>query len=90
MTEDNMAVSTPEWLTKHDGSLRAGPDGVSWVVVFDQQPQYVLKPVPAAGQYSCQVMQSINGRYLESGGTYPSAEEAVKGGLEDLRKALGW
>ena len=85
-----MTVTTPEWLTKHNGSLQACPDATSWAVVFDHQPQYVLKPVPAVGKYSCQVMQSINGRRLESGGTYPSAAEAVKGGLEDLRKALGW
>jgi hypothetical protein len=85
-----MAVQTPEWLTKHNGSLEAGPDGRSWVVVFDQQPQYVLRPLPAAAKYGCQVMQSINGRRLESGGTYPSLDEAIQGGLEDLRKALGW
>jgi hypothetical protein len=88
--ENNMALSAPGWLTKHSGSLQRCPDASSWVVVFDGQPQYVLKPVPAAGKYSCQVMQSINGRRLDSGGIYPSAEEALTGGLEDLRKVLGW
>ena len=85
-----MLVTTPEWLMKHNGRLQGCPDGKSWAVVFDDQPQYVVKPLPAAGQYGCQVMQSINGRRLESDGTYPSPEEAVKGGLEDLRKVLGW
>jgi hypothetical protein len=90
VTENDMAVSTPEWLARHEGSLRACPDQTSWVVVFDHQPQYVLRPVPAAGKYSCDVIQSINGRRQDSGGIYPSAEEALKAGLEDLRKVLGW
>lgn len=85
-----MAVTAPEWLTRHDGSLRPNYDGRSWLVVFEGGPQYQLIPIPAAGKHNCQVLQTINGKHLESGGTYPSVVEALAGGLEDLRKALGW
>jgi hypothetical protein len=83
-----MTVSTPDWLSRHGAELRAERD--SWVVFFDREPQYRLTPVPAAGKFACEVMQTINGRRLEGSGTYPTVEEAVRGGLEDLRKALGW
>ena len=86
-----MAVTAPDWLTRRGGTVREGPNRRTWFVLFDGGPQYELKPIPAAGKHSCQVMQTINGRYLEgSGSIYPSVEDAVRGGLEDLRKALGW
>jgi hypothetical protein len=85
-----MPVEPPDWLTRHGGTLRATFDGRSWTVLFDGRPQYLLRPIPAAGKYSCEVMQTVNGRRLESGSTYPTAEDALRGGLEDLRKALGW
>ena len=85
-----MAVTTPEWLTRHGGSLRPDYDGHSWLVMFEGGPQYLLTPIPASGKYYCQVLQTINGKHLESSGTYPSADEALAGGLEDLRKSLGW
>lgn len=85
-----MAVDVPSWLTQRGGELRASRDGHSWMVYFAGQPQYVVMPVPAAGKFACRVSQTINGRRLDGGTTYPSAEDAVRGGLEDLRKALGW
>ena len=85
-----MPLTTPDWLAKHDGELRPSSAGPYWLVLLDGEPQYRLTPVPAAGKYSCQVMQTVNGRRLDSGGTYPTREEALQGGLEDLRKALGW
>lgn len=85
-----MAVAIPDWLARHGGTLRPAPDGQTWAVLFDHRPQYLLTPIPAKGKYGCQVEQTINGRHLESGGIYPGAEEALRGGLEDLRKALGW
>jgi hypothetical protein len=84
-----MAVITPDWLTKRGGRLRQNYDG-AWVVVFDEQPQYLLRPVPAAGKYGCEVEQTINNKRLDSKETYPTADEALRGGLEELRKALGW
>jgi hypothetical protein len=84
-----MSVATPEWLARRGGEVRQSTLG-PWVVYFDRQPQYVLTPVPVAGKHGCQVVQSINGRRLDDGSSFASAEDAVWGGLEDLRKALGW
>jgi hypothetical protein len=83
-------VTAPDWLTKHGGSLRPGVDGSSWLVYFAQQPQYQLTPVPVTGKHGCDIRQTINGRLLDSKGTYATADEALRSGLEDLRKALGW
>lgn len=83
-------VATPEWLAKRGGSLREATDGRSWIVLLDQEPRYRLEPIPAAGKYSCAVTETVNGRRLEGGGTYASVEDAVLGGLEDLRKFVGW
>jgi hypothetical protein len=84
-----MALTTPDWLARHGGEARKAGER-SWFVYFDGEPQYVLSPEPTAGKFSCSVMQTVNGRRLESGRVFPSAEEALQGGLEDLRKALGW
>jgi hypothetical protein len=85
-----MAVTNPEWLSKRGAELRPSADGRSWVVFFDGGPQYLLVPVPAKGAFACRVAQTINGRRLDRGGTFPSVEAAVAGGLDDLRQALGW
>jgi hypothetical protein len=85
-----MAVTTPGWLTQHDGSLHMGKEGNSASVYFAGQLQYVLLPVPAKGKYSCRVAQTINGKRLDGTNTYATAEDAIRGGLEELRQALGW
>jgi hypothetical protein len=85
-----MALSTPEWLAKHGGATQLTADGVGCMVFFDGQPQYFVLPRPAAGRFASQVTQTINGKRLESGATYPTADQAVLGGLEDLRNVLGW
>jgi hypothetical protein len=83
-------VATPDWLAKRGGMLQPSTQVGTWLVSLDGSPQYRLVPVPAAGKYSCQVTQTVNGRRLEGSGTYPSIEDAIRGGLADLRKALGW
>ena len=85
-----MSVTTPDWLARRGGAVRPRSDGRSWVAYFDGRPQYVLTPVPVKGQHGCEVMQSINGKRLDRGGAFPTLEDAVRGGLEDLRQALGW
>lgn len=85
-----MPLSAPDWLMKHGGSLRQASDGESWVVYFAQQPQYRLKSIPVKGQHGCEVEQMNNGKRLESGNAFATRDEALQGGLEDLRKKLGW
>jgi len=58
--------------------------------MLGDKPHYLLVPVPAGGNFACSVTQTVNGRRLDKGGTFPSMDEAVRGGLEDLRQALGW
>jgi hypothetical protein len=85
-----MAVTTPDWLTTHGGELRPSKDGGSFTVYLGGEPQYLLLPIPAGGKHACRVSQTINGKRLDAGSTFSSADDAVRGGLEDLRKALGW
>ena len=60
------------------------------VVMFDRGPQYALQPVPVQGKFGCVIKQTINGKRIECTGTYASEGDAIRGGLDDLRKALGW
>jgi hypothetical protein len=85
-----MAVTTPDWLSRHDGTVQLNKEGNSASVHFAGALQYILLPVPAKGKYSCRVTQTINGKRLDGTNTYATAEDAIRGGLEDLRQALGW
>jgi hypothetical protein len=83
-------MTPPDWLTQRGGSLKLGSDGQKWYVLFAGQPNYSLIAVPVAGKFGCTIRQTINGGRIESAGIAPSKEEAIKAGLDDLRKALGW
>jgi hypothetical protein len=85
-----MAVTSPEWLTQRGGELRLSKDGKAYTVYFAGEPQYLVLPVPAGGKHACRVSQTINGRRLDGPTTYATFDDAARGGLEDLRKALGW
>ncbi|HYT95636.1 MAG TPA: hypothetical protein VEL76_43355 [Gemmataceae bacterium] len=85
-----MAVTAPEWLTKRGGSLQPHSDGRTWYFMLRGQPQYKLVPVPVGGKFGCAISQTINGQRVESSSTATSLEDALRAGLEDLRKALGW
>ena len=85
-----MPLTAPEWLTRRDGTLRQCPDGQSWAVILDDHPQYFLRAIPVAGKFGSQVEETINGKRLESKTIYATENEALRGGLEDLRKVLGW
>ena len=85
-----MTVTVPEWLKARGAELRGSKDGHTWTVYFAGLPQYLLEPLPAAGTFTCRVTQTINGKRLEGKGIYATREEALRGGLEDLRNALGW
>ena len=83
-------MTTPDWLTHRDGTLKLGSDGETWYVLFAGQPNYSLAAVPVGGKFGCTILQTISGRRIESAGSFASNVEAITGGLEDLRKALGW
>ncbi|HEY1375313.1 MAG TPA: hypothetical protein VGF55_00880 [Gemmataceae bacterium] len=83
-------MTTPDWLTRHESSLRQAPDGHTWLVYFDGAPHYKLKPAPAAGRHTCAIEQTENGKRIDKGETYPTADDALRGGLEGLRSHLGW
>jgi len=85
-----MAITTPDWLQARGGRLVPGYDGRTWLVLINETPQYKLIPVPAAGRFACQIVQTNNGKRLDKGATYPTAGEAIQGGLDELRQALGW
>ena len=85
-----MSLTVPDWLARHDGALKPGIDGNSCVVLFANLPQYALVPKPAAGQFACEIIQTINGKRLECPGTFATRDQALQGGLEALRQALGW
>jgi hypothetical protein len=85
-----MTLSAPEWLKQHGGSLQPDSDGRTWYVMVRGQPQHKLRPVPAGGKFSCAIVQTINGRRIESTASAATAEDALRAGLEDLRQALGW
>lgn len=81
---------TPDWITQRGGEVRPSQDGRSASVYFAGQLQYVLVPLPARGQYACRITETINGKRVESGTTYPTAADALRGGLDELRAYLGW
>jgi hypothetical protein len=83
-------MTPPDWLTRHDGDLRLASDGRTWLVYFDGAPQYKLIPTPADGRFCCVIAQMDNGKRIDKGATYPTAVEALRGGLEELRVFLGW
>ncbi|MFO0850674.1 MAG: hypothetical protein U0871_19270 [Gemmataceae bacterium] len=82
--------TAPDWLSLRDGSLKPGiRDHILFVMVGDQ-PQYKLEARPAAGQFTCAVTQTINGKRVDGGAKYPTRDAALSGGLDELRAALGW
>jgi hypothetical protein len=85
-----VTATTPDWLTRHGAELRGNPDGRAYAVYFGDDVPYTLHIFPTGGKYGCRVKQTINGKHLEKGAAFPTPEEALRGGLEDLRQALGW
>jgi hypothetical protein len=85
-----MTMTTPDWAQQRGGEVRLSKDGQSASVYFAGSLQYVLVPIPAKGQHSVRITETINGRRVETGKTYPSAADALRGGLDELRAHLGW
>jgi hypothetical protein len=83
-------MTPPDWLTQRGGSLKLGSDGRTWFVIFNARPEYSIVATPVAGIFAPTLRQTSNGVRLGSDETHASKEEAIRGGLEELRKALGW
>jgi hypothetical protein len=83
-------MTAPDWLMQRGGELKLGSDGKTWFVLLAGRPNYSLVAVPVAGKFGCTIRQTINGQRIECGGTFATVEEAIGGGLEALRQALGW
>jgi hypothetical protein len=85
------ATTIPDWLKPRDGALKAGVRPETTFVLVGGKPLYKLEVRPASGQYACAVSNTVNGRRLDDAkATYPTADAALAGGLEQLRNALGW
>jgi hypothetical protein len=84
-----VTLKAPAWLERR-GEIKLGSDGNTWFVLLRGQPTYSLKAVPVQGKFGCAILETHNGRRIESSNTHPAREEALAHGLEDLRKALGW
>jgi hypothetical protein len=87
---ETVNLPAPDWLTRHGGSVRPALNGHGWFVDFAGGPQYQLTLVPVGGVHGCKVIQAVNGRPVPFDGMYGTPEEALRGGLEVIRKALGW
>jgi len=85
-----MAITTPDWLQARGGRLVQNYDGRTVLVLINDTPQYKVTPMPAAGRFACQLVQTNNGKRLDKGAAFATADEAMKGCLEDLRSQLGW
>jgi hypothetical protein len=83
-------MNTPDWLRQRGGELKLGSDQQTWYVVIGGRPLYDLMPMPAAGKLSCNIRQTNNGQPIECKGVHASADEALRGGLDDLKAHLGW
>ena len=85
-----MTATTPDWLSLRGGELRRGLSDRSWLILLAGTQQYQVVITPAGGKFSCAVTQLNNGKRLDKGTLYPTAEAAFQGGLEELKHALGW
>ena len=83
-------MTAPDWLTARGCTLKLASDRNTWYVLCDGRPDYSLVATPVAGKFGATIRQTINGRRIESTATFASKDDAIRGGLEDLRKALGW
>jgi len=83
-------ITVPDWLMTRNCTLKPGIDGLSWFVCLGAAPQYEVTPLPVQGKFGCEIRQTVNGRRLDKGSVYTSEQEALQGGLNELRAALGW
>lgn len=84
-------LPVPDWLKLRDGALKPGVRPETTFVLVAGQPLYKLEVRPAAGKYACAATDAVSGKRLDDPKlTYATADQALAGGLEQLRNALGW
>ncbi len=83
-------MNTPSWLELRNASIRPGLNGSTQLILLSGHPQYKMVAVPAVGKFTCVITQTNNGKRLDGQKTYNNEEEALNGGLEELREKLGW
>ena len=80
-----------DWLAKRGGVLERGVNAETRFVLIDGAPLYKLEVRPAEGRFTCAVTDTASGRRLDSAdATVGAFDEALAGGLEQLRERLGW
>ena len=82
--------ATPDWLQLRGGELRLGYDGHTVYVLIEGEPLYELVPIPVTAQHGCRITATVNGKPIACNAVCATVEEALRAGLEDLRKTLGW
>ena len=83
--------AVPEWLAKRDGGFAPGLRDSTLFVTVAKQPHYRLETRPAKGQFVCNVSQTHNGKLIDdAAAVYPTPDAALAGGLERLKRQLGW
>lgn len=80
----------PEWLAKRGGGISPGLRDYSLFILINGSPLYYLEARPAKGRFICVIEQTANGRRLDDGTIFSTPEEAIVGGIEQLRAHLGW
>ncbi|MBP3960167.1 hypothetical protein J8F10_33490 [Gemmata sp. G18] len=84
-------MNAPDWLAARSGALKPGVRPETTFVMLEAQPLYKLEVRPAAGKFACSVSNTVNGKRLDDlAATYPTADAALAGGLDQLRTKLGW
>lgn len=83
-------IEPPAWLSRRGGAFQKGHAGNSWFVILNNQPLYRLTSIPVGDQFGCAITQTNNGKRIPSTTQARTPEEALKAGLSDLGKALGW
>jgi hypothetical protein len=81
----------PDWLARRGGAIQAGIHPETRFVLIGGEPLYKLEVRPAAGRFACAVTNSANGSRIDDAATrYENFNDAVAGGLGQLRETLGW
>ncbi len=83
-------MTVPDWLQTRGGALKPGVRPETTFVMLEGQPLYKLEVRPATGTFACAVSNTVNGKRLDDAATYPTADAALAGGLDQLRNKLGW